>query len=806
VSRPLTGSIRQHQGRWCASLPAETGTVRRREERFATENEARAWLAQALAAMRDGRRVPDPVRRSTPPRRKEAAEPEAQKISPDVASVANAWMGAAYGDLRRGGPERAESVRRIVEAYLVPWFAPRTETIADVTYYMVHEWLLHLVGRASSNGSNGSTAPGGSGAATTDPDLRKEVSLQEAARLCRVSVPTMRRRWRAGQLRGAYRDGEGRIRIPLRALTALGASKGAERNGLSKRYVSDALWILRKVLAFARANGLFPAGFDPTEGLDAPLPDKAAARRRPPTTQPRPLSLPECARIAGHLHAVHQSAFWLQRIMGLRISEAFGLLLGDLVDLGETGLLAVQGQGGKTFSVRDDHGAIVAVSRKQTAKTAAGSRVLVVPTKMMELLRIAIEAFHTDPDTGVVDASARLVPGIQRADRGGQLGYEESLQAAADAEGLGSDDLGFRVSSHLLRKSAATDLAWSSGIEEPVRRRFMGHRAGEDVFGRIYTLDPPDVAPLAKVAEVLESNITSRIETLLTPTTRCVHWARSNSIFARRDHVTATLLAAGWLVERGDPDDPLCDAPRVAGELGIAETTARRWMTDGTLRSVVAHDDHGVPRRFSRLADVWAYRDQLASVIRLPDLAEELGVRYDELYRSMRHLGLRPAQHATSNEFTLTPDEADALRTEHARVRALHWRSVKLTEAARQLKLSFTTVRLMAANGDLELDPETDTSGARFVTRASVEKCWIARSQTWQRRKIETTAAVPFAEVVRFTGLGRRCVVDLVRAGVLKEAAARSSHCEITAASLNAWLAGREFGRRPSTCTPPGST
>ncbi len=787
MSRPLTGSVRQHQGRWCASLPVETGTVRRREERFATEKEARAWLAEAVAAVREGRRVPDPVRRTPPSRRKEAAGSSVAKISPDVASVANAWMAAAYEDLRRGGPERAESVRRIVEAYLVPWFAPRTETVADVTYYMVHEWLLHLVGRAATNGSNGPTAPGGTRAATPDPDQRREVGLQEAARLCRVSVPTMRRRWRTGQLRGAYRDGEGRIRVPVRALRSLGASKGAERNGFSKRYVSDALWILRKVLAFARANGLFPGGFDPTEGLDAPLPDTAAARRRPPTKQPRPLSLSECARVAGHLHPVHQTAFWLQRIMGLRISEAFGLLVGDLVDLGDTGLLAVQGQGGKTFSVRDDHGAIVAVPRKQTAKTAAGSRVLVVPAKMMDLLRVAIEAFHTDPDTGAVDASARLVPGIHAAERGGQLGYEEQLDVAAKAEGLGSEDLGFRVSSHLLRKSVATDLAWSTGIEEPVRRRFMGHRAGEDVFGRVYTLDHPDVAPLQKVAAVLDEHICVQIGTLMIPTTRRIRWAKKNPIFTRRDHVEATLAAAGWQLDPGGVDDPLCDAPRVAEELGIAHTTARRWMTDGTLPSLVARDDHGVPRRYCRLSEIWAHRDELANVLRLPDLAEELGVRYDELYRSMRHLGLRPAQHPTSKELTLTEEEDKALRAEHARVRALHRRSIKLAEAVCRLGFAFTTVRLLALSGDLELDPETDTSGARFVTRASVERCWIARDKAKQCGA-QPVATVPLSEVVRFTGLGRRAVVDLVRAGVLEELPGRRT-CEITRASLQAWLA-----------------
>jgi hypothetical protein len=91
--------------------------------------------------------------------------------------------------------------------------------------------------------------------------------------------------------------------------------------------------------------------------------------------------LPECSRVAAHLYAPHQIAFWLQRIMGLRVSEAFGVLVSDVIDLGDSGLLAAQGQGGRTFSVRDDNGRIVAVAHKETMKTAAGSRVLVVPRR-----------------------------------------------------------------------------------------------------------------------------------------------------------------------------------------------------------------------------------------------------------------------------------------------------------------------------------------------------------------------------------------------------------------------------------------
>jgi hypothetical protein len=76
---------------------------------------------------------------------------------------------------------------------------------------------------------------------------------------------------------------------------------------------------------------------------------------------------------------------------------------------------------------------------------------------------------------------------------------------------------------------------------------------------------------------------------------------------------------------------------------------------------------------------------------------------------------------------------------------------MKLPAAARQLKLSFTTVKVLARNGDLQFDPETDTSRARFVTRASVRACWIARNEA-KRRKARPVASVPFAEVVRFTG------------------------------------------------------
>ena len=119
-------------------------------------------------------------------------------------------------------------------------------------------------------------------------------------------------------------------------------------------------------------------------------------------------------------------------------------------------------------------------------------------------------------------------------------------------------------------------------------------------------------------------------------------------------------------------------------------------------------------------------------------------------------------------------------------MRALHRRSVKLPEAARQLRLAWTTVRLLANAGDLEVDLETDTSEARFVTRASVVRCWIARNQNNDHRGAVPT--IPFADVVRFTGLGRRAVIDLIRAGMLQESPGRRGSCAVTTSSFEDWF------------------
>jgi hypothetical protein len=142
---------------------------------------------------------------------------------------------------------------------------------------------------------------------------------------------------------------------------------------------------------------------------------------------------------------------------------------------------------------------------------------------------------------------------------------------------------------------------------------------------------------------------------------------------------------------------------RVAAELGIDPKTARRWMADGTIPTLVVPDATDVPRRHALLSVVFQLRESLAGRILLPDLAGELGLRYHEAYNMLRCVGIDVEQRYGNREHQLTAEAAEVLRAEHRRTEALHRRSIKLAAAARQLKIAVSTAGVLLKRG--ELDP-----------------------------------------------------------------------------------------------------
>jgi hypothetical protein len=87
----------------------------------------------------------------------------------------------------------------------------------------------------------------------------------------------------------------------------------------------------------------------------------------------------------------------------------------------------------------------------------------------------------------------------------------------------------------------------------------MGHRAADDVYGRVYTLDHPELAPMADVAHAIDAMINESVGSLLVPTARHAHWAHGNPNRERANDVRVVVDAAGWTIEPGEVDDPLCD-------------------------------------------------------------------------------------------------------------------------------------------------------------------------------------------------------------------------------------------------------
>jgi hypothetical protein len=210
--------------------------------------------------------------------------------------------------------------------------------------------------------------------------------------------------------------------------------------------------------------------------------------------------------------------------------------------------------------------------------------------------------------------------------------------------------------------------------------------------------------------------------------------------------------------------------------------TSDRWMVYLCAYYLVTGslaNPRGLLRRAPR-----AFRPQA------PSAAGAAGCRVDQqARRRARHDPLILTRICLSKVDTRR-DAAGALRAELERIQALHGRSMKLPAAAVQLHLAASTVRILAERGDLDVDPETDSSGLRFVTRASVKQYWIAHHEA-KRRPAQPVVAVPVAEVARFTGETSRALMDLVRAGVLEQIPGRRS-AQLTATSLRTWMAGRD--------------
>jgi hypothetical protein len=124
-------------------------------------------------------------------------------------------------------------------------------------------------------------------------------------------------------------------------------------------------------------------------------------------------------------------------LLGLRLSEAYGILVEDVFDQGkgERGIVIIQSQGGRHFRHREADGSVTTSTHVDTTKGRRSNRVLVVPAALMDLIRVAIDVFHTD-ENGCVRCDARLVPGLKTQDASGQSSFYNAMTVAARRENI----------------------------------------------------------------------------------------------------------------------------------------------------------------------------------------------------------------------------------------------------------------------------------------------------------------------------------------------------------------------------------
>ena len=528
------------------------------------------------------------------------------------------------------------------------------------------------------------------------------------------------------------------------------------------RTVTGILWILRSVIAHGRARGLEIPSYADGESISALKP-----RGRTKRTAPL-VSIAEAAQMAAHMHVIHQLVLWLLRLGGLRISEAYGLKVSSfIVDEDGDGYLLAGSLGGTTMRERDEFDGVTTTRFKKEGKSDAATRLIPLARLLTTLIERIITAYHADEE-GLIDPEARLIPTVQSED-GGQAAFRQALREASTEISIGGGDLEDGIRAHDLRKGFATDLAWEAELDELVKRRVLGHRAGTDVFSLVYTLDSRLKKHLSPAAKAIEAELAGVLDDLAVPTAvRPVYAKERDGVDVRT--VDERLEDMGWQVA---PEEDWINVEEAAGILGMSQASTRRLM-GGAIPAVKG-------RRGWRttVEDTLRFRDRNEDKWQIRDVAEAAGVSYQRAHRLMEHLCLKPEVDAHDPRMLLlTREDGDHLVAVLNSYRDLWARAVSVGDAASRLNIYPSTVRRLLDGGQLEFDPETDSSGHKFVTLASIEAELARRSGR--------TRGLRFCRFTELTGIDDEGIKALIRAGMLE----RYRDDLLASASVKAWAAG----------------
>lgn len=735
MTRPLTGGVTANStGTFTASVPARTGSNRRRTATFDTRAAAESWRADSILLLRAGQEVP-PYRR--PDRSLGPVGPASGRTH--FVDVAHDYIKERYVEDEHGDVDREDQVTRYaaaIDAYL----RHHGLVLEALTRRDVRTMWQHMLNR----GAKARPAPPFPGTGQEELVTKKE-ALALLARLgTTVSDSTFKRAIQAGSLSATATGNRAHL---FRVGDILAPEVGLMKANLTPedapnlgRYAHSTLVDVRRtfkaVIEHAAADGIVihPGA------ADAKLP-----KNKTPKVRIRPLTFPEAKAIAGHLHAVHQLVLWLLAILGMRISEPYGLLVEDVIDFGEgnPGLIVITAQGGRRFRRRRRDKTTKVTDRIDSTKGRKSDRVLVVPPVLMDFIRLVIRTFHTD-ETGKVKGRARLIPGLRTADTGGQSSFRNAIKRAGIAEGiditfelkLRGDEARGKVTptAQALRQSYASALQADQFSLEDIRAT-LGQNLGSSVLHTNYLLDDPRLEASRRIAEATQLKIVRELGgTILTPTAVRCTTRRQPALVERAAEIDAELIETGWLHD-GTPDGDWLTVADAAALMGVTEHQVRDDIRNGRLAGISVQRPDQAGQRHLVSAEAMAELPAKPETSDLVALALELGLEYDVVRQYVaRHPVLALEREDGRRDGHLSEYAAACVREYFEEQVQLEERAVRITEVAKEFGVSVASIRTLIARNELVEDGRLH-GGFRTVTRESVQSLIAGRAGRRRRRR-----------------------------------------------------------------------
>lgn len=786
MARTLRGTLQHKNGVWTVAVPRARGDKRRIQASFDNQAIAERWRDDAIAALVAGRPIPEADRYRTGRVVIGRTSATLEPVQPRFREVCAEWVEETYVLDRAAGGDRRLKVVAIVERHIVPFFEQHIEFIADLKRDHVNAFKRHLAGRGTTLRTGQVVWPDGTNANTM-------LTVKRAASLVGKSVWSIRTAFHAGKFPGAVESARPDdpthtvIHIPSGDLIAAGFTfdGSVQPVAYSTKYASDIASTLRRITGFACAKGYTTT--DPAQDLKVVPPSRQHMLHKPNVEPERPLELGECKRIFSHMNIHHQLAGWLGRLLGLRISEVFGIQLSDISERSGMMVIAIQHQGGKAFLTEDPtSGEEIRVSTKAMTKTAAGRRDLVVTEPLAELIRTYVRAFHGEIGTGATADDARLIIPLRAGSKGGQGSFRTALIKALQDERLDFESVGFHASSHFLRKSFSTDLAFSGVVKEVVRSSYLGHRpkahdGGADVTMNRYTLRPEMFDQYRNVAKFLTGKVKGDIGRLVIPTSFVAISSPTLHLDEeRRDWVRSVFTEAGY-IEEVDEIGQLCSMAEARQMLCVSRTVMAGWVQRGLLDMVKTSDRHGKVCRLIPMASINRRLEHLGMALTdsagpgqpgsVSALAYDAGVTADTVSRAVRRLGVEMQTDPTTLTPLLGEDGTALVIAELERLSRIDERSMRLHDAAPLLGVKYSGVKWLRSQGRLDDDPEATSEDGVYVLRASVDREVARRADKRrpQRRAklgLDPAEYVSITEVMTRTGLGYSEALALRKQGV----------------------------------------